>query len=109
MFEKNEALVTMRQQMSQVWGPVPWTLVREAPPEVEGMAEYLLESQGWTLAATVRHRPEVSRIAVSAQFERGRDGLDLPGWRPGPTVSGRIPWVEVEGEGGARIRVGATA
>jgi hypothetical protein len=116
MAEKDQGLAAMRDQLLQAWGPMPWTVVSEGPLEVEGTAMVLPESQDWVLAATVRHEPEVSRIAVSAHVERGRDGLDLPlAGLVADEVSASSfrasPWLEVEG-GAAEpdpSRSGATA
>ncbi len=101
MEEKDEALGLLRRRAVQVWGPLPWAVVREGTPEVEGALTDIVDSQGLVLEATVRQKPEVSDIVVSGLMERGRDGLDLP--LAGVVADGveftagrTSPWLEIE-------------
>ncbi len=116
MAETEGALVNLRQQVLVDWKPLPSTVIRETPTEVEGTVVDLAASGGWALLASAWHAPEVSPIVVSGWLERGRDGIDLPleglvagrvAWAAGRT----LPWLELEeGErGSAADRAGLPA
>lgn len=80
--QKDAALAGIRQDLLEEWGPLGpvWTTVSAGSTEVpvEVAAAEMPQSEGWTMAASVRHNPSVSRWLIAVDAERGRDGIDLP-------------------------------
>jgi len=112
--EKDRALVDIRGRSLRNWGPSPTSVVSQGEREVWGEWGEVPLSEGWLMSATVWQEAELSRMAVSADVERGRDGLDLPlAALVASTVSvssGRIsPWLEVETGGDAGLDPATTA